>query len=59
MKVHQVLQTLVTPVLPYYDVLTIFQYVNHEMSAAVLNTKESVHKSEQDFELLDWVCECK
>lgn len=55
MEVHQVLQTLVTPVLPYYDVLIVFQCINHKMSAAVLNAEESVHKNEQDSELLVWV----
>lgn len=54
MKVHQVLQKPVTPVLPYYDVMAVLQCINHEMSAAVLSTEGHRDSKERMYqELLD------
>lgn len=38
MKVHQVLQKAVMPVLPHYDVTAVLRRIDHEMSAAVLSS---------------------
>lgn len=38
MKVHQVLQKPVMPLLPHYDVLAVLHHIDHEMSAAVLSS---------------------
>lgn len=38
MKVHQVLQKAVMPLLPHYDVTTVLHCIDHEMSAAVLSS---------------------
>lgn len=50
MKVHQVLQKSVPPALTYYNVMAIFQYINHKMSAAVLRAEGQrlyIKKNEQ------------
>lgn len=38
MKVHQVLQKAVMPLLPHYDVTAVLHRIDHEMSAAVLSS---------------------
>lgn len=38
MKVHQVLQKPVMPLLPHYDVMAVLHHIDHEMSAAVLSS---------------------
>ena len=48
MKVNEVLQKPVTPILPYYGVMAVLQCINHEMSAAVISTEESIDESEKE-----------
>lgn len=45
MKVHKVLQGLMLPALPCYDVVAILQSINHKVSAA-LNGSEG-HRGER------------
>lgn len=61
MKLHQVLQTAVPPVLPHYHVLASHQGVDHKMSAAFVcseggATPKRKSKPCRTLTLLDWVC---
>lgn len=47
MEVHKVLQKPVPPVLPYYHIMAVLQWIDHEMSAAVVSTEGSASKNEK------------
>ena len=57
MKVHQALQRPVTLVLPYYDIMSVLQSINHEMSVAALSTEGYRRVNEQGRTLNCWT-EC-